>query len=760
MTYKDEVLKQLGISAEQNTFEVTEIMGNEPIQRKWQVFESDDKDNLVINFFRLSGGRYTFRKEGVKWVIPFQRTRLKAPIKSENGEEIRYLSPQGSGMFPFFPPSIIQKYQEKKEIPVLFLIEGEKKAFKASLEGLDIVGIPSIHGFYDTYERGRLHADLQELLITSKVEKVVFLTDADTLVVKWASDKDLSKRQKTFAKAVRSFRESLQILLDGDDIALNQVYFMHISREYLETGKGLDDLLINHADKKEDILTDIQQLQFAKKYFRTIVITAGRTTEIYKYFGLNNEQDFYQLYRQDIGNREFSYNSRRYQFDGEVVRYMRHEDADKFVRITSDWYKLVGQPNPYGHMEFSLVPFKVSEIKRDYAKFPDFLENIPKYDALCNEPDYSQNYRRTHNGCYNLAEPLQHEIKEGSIKHTLAFLKHLFGGQGFVHTSGMECADLGDTFTVALDWLTIFHRYPKQMLPVPILVSKENITGKSSFLKWLQAIYKQNSCILNNQLFNMPFNGHYIGKNLIGIDESNIEIEKKAQKERLKQMVTSDTAYLEDKGVSVKKISFHAKLVMCSNDAEDIMKMDENDTRWFVVKVPKIKNRDPDLVAKMIEEIPAWLHYITNRQIVHPKEDRLWFSPDRFITEQFRIIIRETRSHMEKELTEMIIDMFKTYSQKSMLIDLPWLTLELNRQLKYKVNKTDIKKFLHDKKGMQPSEKPMRCRIPIALNPIGESSDFSVEFDIHVGRPYTFLADDWLDQPLNDTKTEEEPLPF
>ena len=69
---------------------------------------------------------------------------------------------------------------------------------KGWLCGLDIVGIPSIHGFYGYEKDHSLHPDLQELIISCQVKKLIYLTDADTLTVNWKKDKELSKRPEKF----------------------------------------------------------------------------------------------------------------------------------------------------------------------------------------------------------------------------------------------------------------------------------------------------------------------------------------------------------------------------------------------------------------------------------------------------------------------------------------------------------------------------------------------------------------------------------
>lgn len=743
-------LESLGLTAETNSFKVKPVKAgvpetDSPVDIVNPIFEEDKNGNVVIHYYQLTGAHYNYRSDDNRNVQNFKRTRLKTPIKPENGDEIKYLSPKGSGMFPYFPERIIRKYLAKEKIETLIVTEGEKKALKACMSGFDCIGIPSIHGFYAGDVKGRIHDDIQELILVCQVEKIIYLTDADTMVIRWEKGKDLYKRPNTFYTAVKLFREGLQLLLDDKEVTLENVYFAYIQDKHLYDGKGLDDLLISYPALHDDIKADLLQYQFARKYFNCYIITDGKTDKIYRYFGLNNEKTFYDQYKKYIGANEFLYRGRTFEYDGENVKYVRHEDTDKYMRVGADWLKIISIPNKHGETMEEIIPYKITEINRDYSRYKDFIDHIPKYDAFFNLPCWNDDYKRVLYNCYNLTAPLTHRPEAGEFPATYKFLKHVFSGQG-VYRNGLECGDLGDVFTVAMDWLTIIFRYPKQMVPVPILVSKEYRTGKSTFLKWLAAVFRGNTAILNNEQFKMQFNSHYITKYIIAIDEGFLDVDKKQEKERLKQLATSDTAYLQLKGINMKPFPYYGKLIICSNDADNVMRLDDKESRWFVVKVPSLpaEDVDPDLESKMIAEIPAFLHYLTHREIFHPRQDRLWFKPQYFITEQFNEIVKHTRSSFEKEFCEMMEEMFKVYKMNTILLDLPWLHANINKELKYKVNKTDIKKFLKEKKGMNPADDPVRFKVPIGFTNMPNSDSTDIEYSTHVGRVYTFHREDWL----------------
>ncbi len=775
-TYLTERLQQLGITQAQNTFlrkwsqETSEIVDGKTItkvheqQRDYQILDADQHGNIVIHYFNQHGQPYRWKDEEHKWTRDFTRKRLKV----QKGD-MKYYQDPGSPQFPFFPKSIIEKYsqatewKEKKQgdnpgqIHTLFLLEGEFKSIKASICGVDIIGLPSIHGFYNGDVKGRLHEDIEDIIITCQVQKIVFLVDADLLSVKWAEGKDLSKRPNTFYGSVKAFRESLQLLLDNEAVPLQYVYFMYIKSKFMNDAKGLDDLLIKYEAKTIEIIEDLHTLNFARKYFDGMAINdlskdvQGR---LYKELGLVNEDDFYKTYGDFIGDREFRFKRRRYIYDKEKkeVVFVKHEDAEKFMRIGPDWVKVISTVNKHGEPEEELVPWKISEIQRDYAKrYPDFIDTITRYDGFCNEPNWNGQYQQSLLNCYNVCRPLKWQATEGSIANTLGFIKHLFGGQGNIILDDKgrferEEAYKGDQFTVALDWLTILLKHPKHMLPVPCLVSPENGTGKSTFLKWLQMIFGDNMCILGNAQFQMKFNGHYATKFIISIDEGFLEVDKKAEKERLKQLVTADSVYLELKGMNVRKIPYYAKIIIASNDADRLMKIEEGESRWFVVRVPVIPKdkRDPDLENKMKAEAEAWLYFLKNRPIFHQRVDRLWFSPDDFITEQFKIIVEATKNRVDRVFEDWIQEQFMLYRLPVLRFSQKFLTEIFNdpKNSKYKIDSIELKAYL-ERKGLK-IEVPQRIKVPVGFDMGDFLNTPKILYREEMGRPYKFTSDKWL----------------
>lgn len=804
--YLTKRLAELSITPEINRHIIrTRRQDGTVLEEPTPFFEADPEGNIVINYFQLSGLRYSWKKEDTKFPRHFIRKRLVKPTENQ-----KYSQEKGSGQFPFFTPKILGKYamakagQEAGYIETLLVVEGEFKAFKGDMAGLDIIGIPSIHGFYNGDVRGKLHEDIQELIVACRVKKIVFLVDADLLSLRWEANKDLAKRPESFFTAVKLFRESLQLLLDDTNVELQNVYFMHLLGKFMHEAKGLDDLLVKYSSVHDDILADLMQFQFARKYFAGKLINDPNKdlASLRKYLGLYDEEEFYKCYGEFIGDREFLFRGKRYEFDKEKkeVIFVRHEDADKYLRVGSDWVKMVKKVNSKGQIVTEMKKWNVAEINRDYkvGKNADFfLNQIAKYDDFCVEPAWNGEYKRVHHGCYNLCEPLSWDPAPGPIPNTYKLLKHIFQGSATLDLDGTgrlieEHPVMGDQFTVILDWLSILLRYPKQPLPVPILVSKENGTGKSTFLNWLSMIFGSNMCILGNEQFKMKFNGHYITKFIIAIDEGFLDVDKKQEKERLKQLVTAKTAFLENKGMNVSEIAFYSKLIICSNDADRVMRIDEGESRWFVVKVPVLPKRtvtgqaliergervkdgqpvDPEklyqekdvdsrLEEKIMKEVPAMIHFLKDRQIFHPQADRLWFREEWFITEQMRVIVEATKNRVDRVFEDWICEQFLLYKLPVLRYPMKHLTEVFNdpKNSKYKIDAIELKAYLEERKKLKLGE-PARTKLPTGFN-----VDGVIQYAEYMARHFTFKVEDWLSaeqmeawrRPFN-LKLEEDTL--
>lgn len=321
------------------------------------------------------------------------------------------------------------------------------------------------------------------------------------------------------------------------------------------------------------------------------------------------------------------------------------EIAKCYLRIGTDYYLYTEIYTAKKERVKILKKWKKSIIIEDHGK--KIFSEIEKFFDFILVPDNTDNYKRNIGGCYNIYEPIQFRPTPGQFPHTENFLAHIFG----------------QYINVGLDYLAIIFTKPAEKLPALCLVSKEQKTGKTTFLHWVSKIFGDNSVILGNEDFGSNFNTSWVSKLIIGIDESFIE--KRVIKEKIKRLVTDDKILAENKGIDKVRRDFIGKFILLSNNEENFIQMDSEDNRFFVLKVPSVLEEDPFLEEKLIKEIPAFLHFLQNRELQYKKQSRLWFPPEVYETEALKSVVKSSKTIIEKTMIEHLSDLKDNIEAKS-----------------------------------------------------------------------------------------------
>ncbi len=706
-SYFDQRMKRIGVTDHNNrclvlkTGSVPDLVapGGKIVKEDWfeePLFYETNNGNIGIRFLDLDGKEQTYKPE-TGWRKPFYRERLRVPIVKPNGDTVKYYQPDDSGVHIFFPPQLVEKYKRGETLPRLYLTEGEIKAAAGTLAGLDIIGLPSIHA-YKLKEENALHPDIYRAIWQFKPKELIILFDADTLTInweKWQADEehyDLAKRLNSFHSAAMNIRE-LTKNLDCDVYFADQSPCLTHPLFKIREAKGLDDLL--EVAQAKEVIEDIARLTSARTYFSCINLSSISAAKLKQHFllSLNNKRVpdvFFQVHRERLTKRdgvpaeiEFLFSGFRYKYDRETgeLRPTGHPDSEKYVRVGPDYFKLIKTPNAAMQLLRRIIPWKKGEITDDYVKrgHPYFFDSVEKYDSFCNVPFNNGTYQQVINGNYNLYYKMEHELKQGEHPYTDMYLKHLFG----------------DKVDVALDWLTLLYIKPLQMLPIICLVSRERETGKTKFIEWLQQIYGENANKIGNDELHDRFNDDYVSSLVIAIDEGFIE--KKTVIEKLKSWSTANTAKLAIKGKSRQNISFFAKFIITSNDANDFIKIDSDETRFFVNYVKKPEKSDPDLLDKLVSEIPAFLYTLTTRTLTHPKVTRHWFETSLLKTEALTNVIDNTRNYAYKVIKRFISEKLLEFEELEIKMTLWHLDEMLKMEgLPYKVPTDTIERILKE----------------------------------------------------------------
>lgn len=100
-----------------------------------------------------------------------------------------------------------------------------------------------------------------------------------------------------------------------------------------------------------------------------------------------------------------------------------------------------------------------------------------------------------------------------------------------------------------------------------------------------------------NEDFRSRFNSDWSEKIIIAIDE--VLLDKREDSERIKNLSTSQVFKTESKGKDKIETPFYGKFILCSNNEDNFILIDEREIRYWVRKVPSIENLNPDLVAEL-----------------------------------------------------------------------------------------------------------------------------------------------------------------
>ncbi|WP_159018055.1 primase-helicase family protein [Algibacter sp. L3A6] len=391
-----------------------------------------------------------------------------------------------------------------------------------------------------------------------------------------------------------------------------------------------------------------------------------------------------------------------------------------YIRIGTDYYKKGEVPLHSGDTIKTLLKWRKSEIITDEGK--DYLDKIKKYDGFCLIPSHNK-YEQIINNFYNKYEPLDHNMLKGSFPSIINFLKHIFGEQ----------------YELGLDYLTILWNFPTQILPILCLVSDERKTGKTTFLNFLKLIFQGNMTINKNEDFRSRFNSDWSSKLIIAVDE--VLLDKKEDSERIKNLSTSQSNKMESKGVDKVESYFFGKFILCSNNEDSFIQIDSKEIRYWVLKIPKLKNdnEDPDLLLLLKKELPYFMFYLNIRKINTPKKTRMWFCKNDIYTNALGNLVKGNKSYLHKEIEEILIDDFIKFEQSILKYSLGDLNEILSKN-NVRSSNAKISEVLKSHFKLE-SKNGSYSKCILNLNGKGE---YIVSHTRHKGRYFTFEKEDFI----------------
>lgn len=547
---------------------------------------------------------------------------------------------------PFWHKSLVEAFENKTGIDTLVITEGQIKAFKASHDGIPTVGLTSISHFRNKQFK-TLHPEILEFIKECSVKNVVILWDGDCKNISskhLEAQEELTKRPGDFYRYAVSIKKLLQKFYSPKKLS---IYFATIKTDDIpEQPKGIDDLLLVDKISKRDVLQDFDKIGTLPGYYIDWINITSETGEknMRQYFNLSFVGDFYRAHEDLIKNKNFVYYGTTYRIEKGTPVVEIDKNLKKYMRIGPDYFRLLneGTYNNEGEKvreDEIIVPWKASEITRDFGK--KALEDVIKLDGFCNIPNHI-NYKQIVDNKWNLYCDIKHEAVPGEFPNIQKFLKHIFK----------------DQYEMGLDYIQLLYSKPYQKLPVLGLVSKEEGTGKSLFLKLLYMIFQNNMTFVTPEDILGQWSSHWVSKLIVASEETFFE--KKEALEKIKNVSTADKIMRNERFVNSNLIDCFVKFVFCSNHEDDFIKLNSGASRFWIIKVNSIPKdqRDTELHAKMQDELSAFMHFIQQRTIVHEKKDRMWFDTDLTKTDAFHNIVKHSEPGVIKDLRLQFEDYF------------------------------------------------------------------------------------------------------
>jgi|GEM_PF-1614632 len=578
----------------------------------------------------------------------------------------KYAQDADTGIHIFIPPSVVAMHRAGIQCPVLYMVEGEFKAFAMAEAGLPIIGICGISMYHRAKGSKELHPDIMELLRVFRCAAAVLIHDADCKAVKWDpladADKDLGKRLKDFAGAVTGFRMALGSLVQ-------RVYFTHIRPEYIDKAKGLDDLA--QLRGKDDVAEHLQRMK------STDMLSCKDITDM-TWRGINGEfhlnmhrgvpTAFYDANQSLIGERSFNFLGGIYRYDldkgeGGELLMEQHPDSKYYKRIGCDYYRIIEKLDEHDKAMMELVPWKESIINKDYVNrgYRNFYDTIETFDAFDTAPAHHDDYKpfiETETGrLYNRYKPLSRQPQKGSWDTIKGYLQHIFT-ERIVQSIDEDGKVVGESpaWIAYMDYWTVMYRFPLVRLPGVALVSAKKKTGKSKLLELNCAMWEGNATMLGNDELNDDFNGDWVSSQFAGVDETLLD--KKHQQEKMKRRITGFREQMRTMYKDRERTKLIAKFHFTSNNVDNFINIDDDEFRYWIIEVGDPKRKDNKLLQKMIAEIPALFHELKTRTIVHPDIGRLWFADSVLETDARKNVASNSKGWCENDIRGWLQDKF------------------------------------------------------------------------------------------------------
>ena len=316
-----------------------------------------------------------------------------------------------------------------------------------------------------------------------------------------------------------------------------------------------------------------------------------------------------------------------------------------YIRVGTKYYKK-------DHKNNDLILWDKATMSMDFGS--DLMKEFPKeckYTKFCNIVNFLEDIETDGREYNRFKRPKWQPLVEGDWSTTEKLLRKVFSQVGT------------DQWEEGLDWIQHQITNPKQSLHCLILGSVSREAGKDTFVEWMQMMLgKHNTYFADIENFLKPFNGAFAEKCLIALNEVKFSSINDGSMEKIKQYITQDTVVVNQKFEAEVTLDYYGKMIMLTNNVHDFMKIDDEENRFWIRTMPDLDKKrdfDPDFKKKLEDELPHFLHMITNRQLKYPEKlSRFWLPDTVVLTNELERIRDNSKSSLYLEIRDLFEDTF------------------------------------------------------------------------------------------------------
>lgn len=727
--------------------------------QKYTDFLKNARNKNTATFFRMAKDNGIDLKEIYR--------SLRGTLKQETAQKM-----EKAGLSPIQLSSMLiamaQMGEKEKWVDHLVIATGATEDItKTWVDEIPLVAVADYDYLWKGVSKTELADEIRNVLNEHRPKEVTLLYGTDAMHCKYDEDRDLYRKPKMIENQVVQFRSVLQPFMDDENRPVQNVYWAYLKSHLMSLGRTVFDIQALPNMKKKTLMEGIKGSQLDTDYVIKLKVTEIKENKLAVHLGNTDVGRFYDVYAEsaDIGSKQFVWRNALHYYnriENKIIR-LHHLDSENYIWIGDTTVKIVWKQLNGGMMVRDVKKFSHTELKRIYNE--SFLKDLERVDGFTFWPDNKKfdqivevKQGKHHFRYYNMYQPLLHQPLDGKCEVTMAFLQHLFPG---------AADQVGMPLAIALDWLTLLYQNPRQTLPIIGLISKEQQTGKTTFMDWLRAWLGSNSANMGIEDYLSKFNKHASFKLLVCIDEfEESALEKKTAKAKFKKQATEKNSLVELKGIDKEEIPNYCKVVFATNSEKPLNLELEDMNRFWIQPVQRIKagQRDKDLLDKMIKEIPAFLHFLLHRKVLHEGKSRAWFDPELFNTEYFRKIVSLTKPLYFDDIENYVRSLFLDFRVASVRIN-PAVLLEAMPKTKYPISEKQVKEVFqeHGYDKMNPDDSGV---MEVPTEWIKRDNTYDIKYYASKignnkprGRYYLLKAQDWLtDEEMEQYKTPIEQM--